>query len=255
VALNRIPIQPDAARDAKARELAKTAHTWNVVTLKQDWGAFKKGDQARQTPNGYRVNAVFCECSDYATWGNVCKHIRAFCLWESEMARPGPQPRTANELIEHFWSKVDKNGPTPTHQPGLGACWIWLGSRKENGYGQCYVNRRPIYAHRFAYEHAVGPLTDGLRALHRCDNPPCVRPDHLFAGTQSDNTKDAIQKGRANPAANLPIRTVTLVEQARIEDIDHEIELAFMALATSKRGAGAGAAIIKRYEDIFGADE
>lgn len=98
MALNRIPIQPDAARDAKARELAKTAHTWNVVTLKQDWGAFKKGDQALQTPNGYRVNAVWCECPDYATWGNICKHIRCVVLLDRQNVTPALASEAETDL-------------------------------------------------------------------------------------------------------------------------------------------------------------
>jgi hypothetical protein len=82
MAVDRIAIPPDAARDARARELAKTAHTWPVVTLRKPWGRFKVGDRFRQTPNGYRCNAVACSCPDYAEWGNICKHVRAVVLLE-----------------------------------------------------------------------------------------------------------------------------------------------------------------------------
>ncbi len=108
MALSMIPIPPDAARDKKARELAKTAHTWNVVTLKQDWGAFKKGDQALQTPNGYRVNAVWCECPDYATWGNICKHIRTVAILDQRNL----ERERANRVV-----------PGAVHQPQTARSW------------------------------------------------------------------------------------------------------------------------------------
>jgi hypothetical protein len=55
---------------------------------------------------------------------------------------------------------------------------------------------RTVFAHRIAYELAVGPIPDGMKVLHACDNPPCCNPDHLSVGTQSDNVTDAMQKGR-----------------------------------------------------------
>lgn len=107
MALASIPIPPDPKRDAKARELLATIHTWNTVTLKQDWNAFKKGDQALQTPNGYRVNAVWCECPDYATWGNICKHVRAVCLKDAQQTT---KPRPTYDALY-----------PPCAQPGCGA--------------------------------------------------------------------------------------------------------------------------------------
>lgn len=98
--------------------------------------------------------------------------------------------------VLHFWTKVDQAGPVPPHRADLGPCWVWKASRKENGYGQFFVNRRPVYAHRYAYAATHGEVPEGLRVLHKCDNPPCVRPDHLFVGTAQDNANDAIAKGR-----------------------------------------------------------
>ena len=70
-------------------------------------------------------------------------------------------------------------------------CWEWHGG-KVRGYGKYYG----AWAHRTAYERACGPIPDGLFVLHKCNNPGCVRPDHLFLGTQADNMKDAASKGR-----------------------------------------------------------
>ena len=97
--------------------------------------------------------------------------------------------------VDRFWSKVNKNGPIPSHCPELGQCWVWTGGRP-HGYGRLNVNREMVPAHRFSYELHYGPLTETLNACHHCDNPACVRPDHLFAGTDGDNVRDCIAKGR-----------------------------------------------------------
>ena len=76
-------------------------------------------------------------------------------------------------------------------------CWEWQGGRFIKGYGQCgSKNPRDRVAHRRAWKILVGPIPDGLEVLHKCDNPPCVRPSHLFLGTQKDNMQDCIKKNR-----------------------------------------------------------
>jgi hypothetical protein len=88
--------------------------------------------------------------------------------------------------IDRFWSHVDRSGE----------CWLWIGS-KRGGYGRMYFQGRNHNTNRLAYEWFVAPIPEGLDVLHKCDNPSCVRPDHLFVGTHSDNMRDMGRKGRA----------------------------------------------------------
>jgi hypothetical protein len=98
---------------------------------------------------------------------------------------------------EHrFWKRVNMQGPA---HPVLGSkCWLWLGRRNKDGYGKFRPARgaAPGLAHRYSWLLHCGEIPDGLCVLYRCDNPGCVRPDHLFTGTQQDNVVDMMAKGR-----------------------------------------------------------
>jgi len=86
-----------------------------------------------------------------------------------------------------------------THRPDGDECWIWQGYFSPRGYGVIHWRGRTIQAHRFSLESAVGPLKDGELARHKCDNPPCVNPQHLEPGTQQDNMDDMWRRGRGSP--------------------------------------------------------
>jgi hypothetical protein len=101
---------------------------------------------------------------------------------------------TTRPLAERFWEKVNKDGPVI--RPELGPCWLWTGAVNDKGYGEFWLDGGSESAHRVSYELANGPLREGGQSLHRCDNPPCVRPDHLFEGTNLDNVHDRQAKGR-----------------------------------------------------------
>lgn len=100
-----------------------------------------------------------------------------------------------------FWEKVDKNGPIPAHRPELGPCWLWTAFRAKSGYGDYTPGRAGRdRAHRWAWRLTYGPIPDDKpHVLHRCDNPPCCNPSHLFVGTHADNMADMKQKGRWTP--------------------------------------------------------
>ncbi len=89
-------------------------------------------------------------------------------------------------MEERFWSKVIKTDH----------CWIWNAGVTSAGYGSFYVNGKMCQSHRVIWELVIGPIPEGLFVLHSCDNPPCVRPNHLFLGTQQDNVNDMMRKKR-----------------------------------------------------------
>jgi hypothetical protein len=76
-------------------------------------------------------------------------------------------------------------------------CWEWVGWRDSKGYGGIVIKGKKVGAHRQSWELFVGTIPAGLFVLHQCDNPPCVRPEHLFLGTHRDNMDDMIRKRRA----------------------------------------------------------
>lgn len=88
-----------------------------------------------------------------------------------------------NWFKQNFWKKVIK----------LKNCWEWKSCKGTNFYGHYYK----MPAHRFSYLICVGKIPDGLIVCHKCDNPPCVNPDHLFLGTKKDNGRDMSIKGRS----------------------------------------------------------
>lgn len=106
---------------------------------------------------------------------------------------------------DRFWSKVDRSGD-------VDSCWPWQAGKNERGYGLFWLRDRNVMAHRYAYELTYGPLPEGMLACHRCDNPPCCNPAHLFAGTYADNAHDRDQKGRHNPAEGSAHGSATLTD-------------------------------------------
>lgn len=99
-------------------------------------------------------------------------------------------------LVERFWEKVNKDGPTQPHMDS--PCWLWTAARNSCGYGSCgYTGRTTERAHRVAAMLTLGPIPQGAHVLHRCDVRLCVRPEHLYFGTNNDNIADRVRRGRS----------------------------------------------------------
>jgi hypothetical protein len=95
----------------------------------------------------------------------------------------------SSKTAARFWRKVDRSGD----------CWLWTAGVDRRGYGRFNVGdgRSPQFTHRFAFELTHGPIPAGMHVLHHCDNPPCCNPAHLYLGTDADNHRDMMERGRS----------------------------------------------------------
>lgn len=82
------------------------------------------------------------------------------------------------------------------------SCWLWIGAKDTKGYGALTSNYKTLRAHRYSYLLHRGPIPEGLHVCHSCDTPACVNPDHLWLGTNKENHKDKIEKGRIPTGPN-----------------------------------------------------
>lgn len=98
------------------------------------------------------------------------------------------QPSPLRIVIESFWKKVKLGTKSQ--------CWEWSGKKDKDGYGTLKIRRKMFRAHRIAWMFTNGKIPTGCQILHSCDNPPCQNPDHLFCGTNLDNMRDKMTKGR-----------------------------------------------------------
>lgn len=124
-----------------------------------------------------------CECGNkiIITGSNLKNGYKKSCgCWH--------KPRERSETIEQRFFKYVKKTKS---------CWNWIGSLNHAGYGQFFYNGRPIVSSRYSWIMHHKEIPKGLFVLHKCDNPKCVNPKHLFLGTQIDNIKDCIKKKRS----------------------------------------------------------
>ena len=117
-------------------------------------------------------------------------------------------PKYNAKDLERFWAKTDKSN-------GEDACWVWIAGRTTRGYGTIYWLGTSHLSSRIAYEITYGAIPDGQCVLHKCDNPPCVNPKHLFLGTRQDNLADMRTKGREKHAVGTENGAYTCPEKVR----------------------------------------
>lgn len=150
--------------------------------------------------------------SKFCTVGGCKKTLLAVGLcgmhyWRMRKHGSVDLPSRATPIQERFWKFVQRCRGT--------SCWPWTGSLSTNGYGQIYgIAGKPAIASRVSYEINVGAIPDGTCVLHRCDNPRCVNPGHLFLGTRKENALDMVSKdrharGEKHPSAKLTDDIVT----------------------------------------------
>lgn len=141
---------------------------------------------------GFWLNGTFFYAHRFAfylthgSWPTSAFHTceNPACCNPSHLSESHPE----TDVETRFWPNVERGEDD--------ACWEWRGSRQVNGYGCIRINNRGFRTHRIAWELTNGPIPKGMHICHACDNPPCCNPRHLFLGTQRDNMRDAIAKGR-----------------------------------------------------------
>jgi hypothetical protein len=103
--------------------------------------------------------------------------------------------RYYKSIEDRFWASCPKGAPD--------SCWEWKGHRQPKGYGSIHQSHKVHMAHRIAYEIHFGPIPDNTQVLHKCDNPPCCNPNHLFLGSIADNMTDKTAKQRQARGENI----------------------------------------------------
>lgn len=149
----------------------------------------------------------------------AAKKRAALRYWRDVRAGRKPPPKSAHKgrppkpMEQRFWDKVNKCGPL---HPKLGRCWEFVTAKRCKGYKMLSVKSGEYLAHRISWTLHNGPIPDGVKVLHHCDNRGCVNPSHLFLGSLQDNMDDMVSKGRSMKGSKSPTSKLTEVKVKEI---------------------------------------
>jgi hypothetical protein len=172
-------------------------------------------------PQSISPNCICQACgkSFYLKPSAIAKGRGKFC---SRACASVSYKRPKKDPLIRFWSKVQKTD----------GCWLWTGAKNSWGYGQMSAMHGERIASRVSWVLANGPIPDGQEVCHSCDNPPCVRPDHLFLGTTLENAQDRSRKNRTDRVteqrgeqhhkARLTNAIVVIIRQQARDGLTHE---------------------------------
>jgi hypothetical protein len=142
--------------------------------------------------------------------------------------------RRVRPYVDRFLSMVLIDGDAD--------CWIWQGGLNPKGYGTFCEKSKRVLAHRWAYSYWKGLIIPGFSVCHRCDNPRCVNPVHLWLGTPRDNSRDMVIKGRSRPGEE---RGQNKLTEAQVREIRQSYKPRIRSRATLAREYGVSIGAIQ----------
>ena len=170
---------------AKVDKLDDGCWVWRGQIIREGYGICRMGKGRGMNPLAHRLawELLIGPLCQEVRLGHRCPRLH--CVNPAHLYIINPLG--GEDLATRFWSMVCKTE----------SCWLWTGPVNHCGYGLFDTREKSgVLAHRLAYELTYGGIPEGDQILHRCDTPPCVRPDHLVPGTPLDNCRDMIMKGR-----------------------------------------------------------